>query len=509
MNPPAGPERRYITAALMLVMVLASMEQTITSTAMPTIIADVHGLEHYSWVASIYLLACTVTMPLYGRLADAVGRKRTILSAIVIFAAASVAASFARTMPELILCRGLQGLGAGGIMPVTLTILGDIFTLAERAKIQGLFSSIWGTSSLAGPALGALLVKTLGWRSVFYVNLPLAAIAVTVLAWHYHEQKQAHETDLDLPGLGLLALGCAALLLLVSHVGAAGASWWWAPLLLVTTAGAMALFARHEKRAAHPIMDPRLMFSRAIWPNMAGSLLLGAGFLCLDTYVPLYVQHGRGGGIGAAAGVVTPVMFTWALSSLLAATLIVRWGFRRTAMLGSVLIVVGFTGLVICALTHASHTVLTAVLALTGLGFGPSSMSYLLGAQQTAEWRHRGIVTSGVIFCRTMGGALGVGALGAMFNVISARQMAHLRSQGIDPTHLFDRDVGATAPGVPPQLTQAVQHLFSSGLTWVFVGMLVFAVMQVAITMWVRRGTEGPGLDRAQLREAAAESMAG
>src|SRR5580698_3227672 len=183
-NPPGGLtapqmgrakgnlDRRAVTAALMLVMVLASMEQTVTSTAMPTIIGSLHGLEHYSWVASIYLLACTVSMPLYGRLADALGRKRVILVAISLFAISSLLASTARTMPQLILFRGLQGLGAGGIMPVVLTILGDIFTLKERVKIQGLFSAIWGTASLAGPALGWFLVSTLGWRSIFFVNLP-------------------------------------------------------------------------------------------------------------------------------------------------------------------------------------------------------------------------------------------------------------------------------------------------------------------------------------------------
>src|SRR5258706_1248058 len=156
----------------MLVMVLASMEQTVTSTVMPTIIGDMHGLAHYSCVASIYLLACTVSMPLYGRLADAIGRKRVIVGAIVIFALGSMLASMSHSMGQLIVYRGIQGLGAGGIMPVVLTILGDIFTLKERATIQGLFSALWGTASLAGPALGAFLVSTLWWRSVFFVKLP-------------------------------------------------------------------------------------------------------------------------------------------------------------------------------------------------------------------------------------------------------------------------------------------------------------------------------------------------
>src|SRR3954447_3342917 len=195
--PPRPLDRRYVTAALMLVMVLASMEMTITSTAMPTIIGELHGLEHYAWVSSVFMLALTVSQPLYGRLADAFGRKRVILVAITLFCAASLLASTAHSMIQLVFYRGIQGLGAGGIMPVVLTILGDIFTLAERAKIQGLFSAIWGGSALAGPMLGAWLVNSFGWRSIFWINLPLGLLGMAVLMWKYHDQERPHSTDLD------------------------------------------------------------------------------------------------------------------------------------------------------------------------------------------------------------------------------------------------------------------------------------------------------------------------
>ena len=194
-----GLDRRAVTAALMLVMVLASMEQTITSTAMVTIIGALQGFQHYAWVASIYLLCCTVTMPLYGRLADVLGRKPVIMFSIALVLAASLLAGegAAHSMLQLICFRGLQGLGAGGIMPVVLTILSDIFTLEERAKIQGLFSAVWGTSSLAGPALGAFLVNTLSWRWIFYVNLPFGLLGLGVLLWKYHDREKPHSTDLD------------------------------------------------------------------------------------------------------------------------------------------------------------------------------------------------------------------------------------------------------------------------------------------------------------------------
>jgi MFS family permease len=330
-NLTASPDvisRRYVTGALMLVMVLASMEQTVSSTAMPTIIGELHGFEHYAWVASIYLLACTVSMPLYGRLADALGRKKVIVTAILLFCVASVLAASARNMPQLIVYRGLQGLGAGGIMPVVLTILGDIFTLEERARVQGLFSAIWGTASLAGPALGAFLVNTLGWRSIFFINLPFGALGLIVLIWKYHDREKPHSTDLDLPGVIGLAIACMGLLAAVSLFGSESWSWTWGGALIAVSIVAAVLFIRHEIRAGNPIMPPALMMNRNIGPALLAGMILGVGIFGLDTYVPLYVQGGRGGGAMAAAGVVTPVMLMWALSSFVAAPLVIRWGFR-------------------------------------------------------------------------------------------------------------------------------------------------------------------------------------
>jgi EmrB/QacA subfamily drug resistance transporter len=475
----AGVDRRFVTAALMLVMVLASMEMTITSTAMPTIIGDLHGLEHYSWVASIYLLASTITMPLYGRLADALGRKRVILGAIVLFMCGSIFAAFSRSMAQLIAFRAIQGLGAGGIMPVVLTILGDIFTLEERARIQGLFSLVWGSAALLGPTLGAFLVHALGWRSVFWVNVPLGALGLVMLLWKYKDLEKPHKTDLDLPGIAALSLAGISLLALVSRLGPDG--WSTAALVALATVGAACcgFLVWHERRAEHPVLPPELLVRRSIGPPILAAFLFGAGFLCLDTYVPLYVQGGRGGGVGAAAGVVTPVMLTWALSSMLAAPFLVRWGFRKTAFVGTLLIVAGFAGLLICAWTGAPRWLITAVLAITGFGFGPASMSQLLAAQDSVAWQQRGIVTSAVGFFRTIGGALGIGLLGAMFNALIAKDLAWLREQGVTPGSLLDPH---SAKGLPPQVAAQAQSAIARGLTWVFAAMLAIALLQLAVT---------------------------
>ena len=471
--------RKFVTAALLIVMVLVSMEMTITSTAMPTIIGELHGLEHYSWVASIYLLACTVTMPLYGRMADAFGRKRVVLAAIAVFCVASLLASFAQSMTQLILFRGLQGLGAGGVMPVVLTILGDIFTLEERARIQGFFSAVWGTSSLAGPALGALLVNTLGWRSVFWVNLPLGLLGLGVLAWKYHERREPHEMDLDLPGVASLSLASVALLALVSRLGPDGWSWPMIAVLVAATVAALAFFARHEKRVAHPILPTEVVLRRQVGPAILGSCLFGAAFLSLDTYVPLYVQGGLGGDATAAAGVVTPVMLTWALSGVVAAPLLVRWGFRRTATLGATLIVIGFTGLLVCAAIGAPRWLMTATLAITGFGFGPASMSFLISAQESVTYTQRGTVTSAISFFRTMGGAVGIGLFGAMFNVLTAAQSCKLEAAGVKAAELLDPHA---RQNVPPELLAASHRMIAGGLTWVFAAMLAVTLVLWAVT---------------------------
>lgn len=477
---PALADRRYITAAMMLVMVLASMEMTVTSTAMPTIIGELHGLAHYSWVASIYLLACTVSMPLYGRLADAWGRKRVVLAAIGLFCAASALAAASRSMTQLIVFRGLQGLGAGGIMPVVLTILGDIFTLEERARIQGAFSAVWGGAALAGPALGAVLVNTLGWRWVFLINLPLGAAGLAVLAWKYHDREKPHTTDLDLPGIALLAAACGAVLALVSGLGPGG---WSPPVvagLLVTAVLAAVGFVRVERGAANPVLPPSLLLHRVIGPSMVGSFLLGICFLGVDTYVPLYVQGAKGGGAAAAAWVVTPVMLAWATSGIFAATMVIRWGFRRTAVLGSGLTVLSFAGLVACAAADAPSWVLTLVLLAAGLGFGPASMSYLLASQGAVAWQQRGIVTSNNQFFRTIGGAIGIGLLGMMFNVLAAARLEPLRAAGVNVAGLLDPHARAA---VPAETLRAAGGAIAHGLTWVFVAMLVAAVAQLGVTL--------------------------
>jgi MFS family permease len=240
------------------------------------------------------------------------------------------------------------------------------------------------------------------------------------------------------------------------------------------------MFVRVEFRAANPILPPVLMIRRAIGPSLVGSCLLGVGFLSLDTYVPLYVQGAKGGGAAAAAAVVTPVMLAWAASGVIVAPLIVRWGFRRTALVGCALTLASFTGLFACALVDAPKWVLTAALLASGFGFGTASMPYLLAAQEAVAWQQRGIITSAVSFFRTMGGAVGIGVLGMLFNVLTAPRLNALRGLGVNPAELMDPHVRQQ---VPPDALQSASAIIGRGLTWVFAAMVLAAAAQLAITV--------------------------
>jgi MFS family permease len=414
VSPRFDPKRRRaVTAALVLVTALASFESTVISTAMPTIIGDLGGLPLYSWVFAIYLLTSTVMMPVYGRLADIYGRRRILLVAIGIFVGGAVICAFARTMPQLIGARAVQGLGAAGLVPVALTVSGDLYSLKERARVQGLFSGVWGFASLVGPLAGAWMTMSFGWRSIFTINVPLGIVAFALVATQMRESRAALPDPLDLAGSAALAGGVSALLFAVLQ-RAGGFTVGVRATLLVTGLAALAVFVRIQTRRDHPLIPPALFRHMRTAAPYLGGILLGTTIFGIDTFVPLFVQGARGGTAGAAGAVVTPLVFLWALSATVAARLIIRFGFRRTARWGALLILAGLAALCAAAWLNASVPWISAACAIVGAGLGPCSMSQVLAIQNVVPERQRGVATSLVPFFRTIGGSLGVGALGGL-----------------------------------------------------------------------------------------------
>jgi MFS family permease len=318
-------------------------------------------------------------------------------------------------MPQLIAARGLQGLGAAGLVPIALTVSGDLFSLEERARVQGLFSSVWGTASLVGPLLGAWMTMTFGWRSIFTINVPLGIVAFGLVATQMIESRSPLADPLDLAGAATLAGGVTALLFAVLHrPGDNGLGLAPRLALFAAAAASLATFARLQARRTHPLIPPGLFRRIETAAPYFGGILLGTTIFGVDTFVPLFVQGARGGSAGAAGAVVTPLVFFWAASATLAARLIVRFGFRRTAQWGALLILAGLGGLVAGAWTNASVPWISAACAVVGAGLGPSSMSQVLAIQHAAAERERGVATSLVPFFRAVGGSIGVGALGGL-----------------------------------------------------------------------------------------------
>jgi EmrB/QacA subfamily drug resistance transporter len=488
-EPSAMPGRAMVTLALLLAMTVAALEQTVVSTAMPSIIAQLKGLDIYPWVFSAYLLAATVSTPLYGKLADVFGRKRVLLFGLGLFALGSMLSGMARSMPQLIGMRVVQGLGAGALGPIVLTMLGDLFTLRERAKVQGLFSAVWGGASLIGPALGGVLTDQLSWRWVFFVTVPFGVVSAWILAWYVHEKvERKANVPIDWPGAAFLAASTFLLLLAVLRGGELTLS--GTGVLLALAAALLALFVVQERRAIDPVLPLDLVLSPHIAAANVGSFLIGGLLFGIDTYVPLFVQGVRGGTATQAGRIITPLFLSWSISVAVAAKVVVRFGFRKTAVVGSMLIASGTLGLVMGAMhPSASGPWFLAGMVVLGMGMGPTSLSYILSVQHEVNWGRRGVATGAVTFLRTMGGALGVGILGATLGYELAGRLAGVRGLGVDVAAALRPE---THRLLAPEQLAAVQDALGRSLRDVLLQMLAMSVVAIAFSTGLRGGRAAP-----------------
>ena len=484
-DSPTG--RAIVMVALMLSMAVVSLEQTVVSTAMPSIIAKLRGLEIYPWVFSAYLLAATVTTPIYGKLADLLGRKRVLLFGLGLFALGSMLSGLSRSMPELIAMRVLQGLGAGAVAPIVLTLLGDLFTLEQRARVQGWFSAVWGVSSLAGPALGGELTDRLSWRWVFFVSVPFGVVAAWILARHVHEKVERDEVrPIDWPGALLLAAGST---LLLAVLNGDGRSWARGARLMAGAVVLLVLFVHRERRAADPILPIDLVVAPHVAAAIAGSFLIGVLLFALDTYIPLFVQGVRGGSATQAGRTITPLFLMWSMSVAIAAAVVVRFGFRRMAVIGTVLIASGLIELAVGASRPEwSGPLFLSGMVVIGLGFGPASLSYILAVQHAVAWGRRGVATGAITFFRTMGGALGVGVLGALLGFALSRRLAASRTAGIDVAAALRP---ATHARLTPEQLHVVQDALGRSLRDLFLQMFALAVLAIICSIGLPGGRAG------------------
>ncbi|WNG30119.1 MFS transporter [Cystobacter fuscus] len=400
-------QRPLTTLALALCLFMAALEMTVVSTAMPTVVSDLGGLHSYAWVFTAYMLASTITVPIYGKLSDLYGRKPVLLFGVGLFLVGSIASGLATSMGMLIAFRTLQGLGAGAMQPVALTVVGDLYTLEQRARVQGAFSAVWGIAGLVGPLTGGLIVKYLTWHWIFFVNVPIGVGAMLLLGVFFHERVQRKPQRLDIAGAVLLSVGVVLLL-----IGVQGMEH---QLPALVGAGVLlAAFVFVELRAAEPLLPMSLFRIPAIAiSSVAGALFSSAQFGA-TTYVPLYVQAVLGGSPTLAGGMITPMIVGWPLASLLAGRLILRMGFRPLIIGGFGMAGAGTALMALLLKPGASLLVPEVAMGVFGLGLGFASTSLLIAVQTSVGWELRGVATASNMFFRTIGGALGVGLMGGV-----------------------------------------------------------------------------------------------
>jgi EmrB/QacA subfamily drug resistance transporter len=400
-----------ITLATLVGTFLAALDSTVVGTAMPTVIGELGGLELYPWAFASYLLAATVTGPIFGKLSDTYGRKPVYLAGIFLFLLGSVLAGTSQSMGALILFRTLQGLGAGAVQPVAITIMGDIFELETRARVQGLFGAVWGISAVIGPAAGGFITDLISWRWVFYVNVPFGIVAAILLAATLTESFERRERSPDYLGTALLAGGLVAVLLalLGGELSVATLALFLGGLIVLS------LFVVVERRVADPVVPLDLFSERIIAVSALGNVAMGGVLLGVSVYVPLFVQGALGGTAITAGAAVASLSIGWPIGSFVGGRLLLLTGYRATLLLGSALLALGSA---LCVPMDGGTSLAYVVVAVVviGLGLGFSSTSYLVSVQNAVPWRRRGVATSSVVFFRTVGGSLGVAVMGAFLN---------------------------------------------------------------------------------------------
>lgn len=414
-------ERGPVLLSLMLATGLIAMDATILATAVPSVVHDLGSYQQFPWLFSVYLLAQAVSVPIYSKLADTVGRKPILLIGIALFLIGSILCGVAWSMPSLILFRLVQGLGAGAVGPMAMTIVGDIYTVSERAVVQGYIASVWAISSVVGPALGGVFSQLDMWRLIFFINVPLCLIAGWMLLRHFHEQAERRRHRIDYLGAVLLTIGLTGLILGVLEGGNAWA-WLSAQSLLCFIGGAVALvlFALVERRAPEPIIDLRLISSRLILTTTLASFAIGALLTGVTSFAPAYLE-GSIGVVPLLSGLAVAAMtLGWPLSAANAGRLYLRRGFRFTALIGSGIATVGALGLALIG-PYPNAFSLAAVAFVIGFGLGWTAAPTLIVAQASVGWGERGAVTGMNTFARSAGAAVGVAVYGAISNAVMAR----------------------------------------------------------------------------------------
>jgi EmrB/QacA subfamily drug resistance transporter len=483
------PRVRLIFGALMLVLLLASLDQTIVSTALPTIVGELGGIEHLSWVVTAYLLATTVSGPLYGKLGDLYGRKLLLQSAIGIFLAGSVLCGIAQNMPELIVFRAIQGLGGGGLMVTTMAIVGDIIPPRDRGRYQGYFGAVFGLSTVIGPLLGGFFVDSLSWRWIFYVNMPVGGIALAVIAAVFHARPDHVRHAIDYLGASLLA-GALTAIVLFTSLGGTTYPWGSTTILVMITLGIvltvaflLVAFVFAERRATEPILPLELFRNRIFTVCAAIGFIIGFALFGSVTYLPIFLQIVKGRSPTSSGLQLTPMMAGLLVTSIISGRLISKFGrYKPFPVAGTAVMTAGMvllSGLGI----HSSGLYTSLSMLVLGLGLGAVMQVLVLAVQNAVDYRNMGVATSGSLLFRQIGGSIGIAIFGAIF---ANRLRGELAAKLPPGAHVPKTVSPSVVRQLPPAVHEGYVHAVAAALHPVFVVAAVISALSFLLT-WLLR----------------------
>lgn len=482
-------KRPLVLASIMLAMFLAAIEATIVSTAMPSIAADLGGFSLYSWVFSAYLLTNAGTVLIFGKLSDLFGRKPIFLIGISVFLLGSISCAMAGSMETLIAARFFQGIGAGALMPIATTIVGDIYTKEERAKIQGYLSSVWGISAISGPALGGLFVDVLSWHYVFLMNIPLGLLAMLGIILFFHENLEKEKQSIDFMGSIWLILFVSSLLMLLVE-GGVGIPW-GSPLMYLLLGFSLfgfILFILQERRAKDPMMPFSIWKYRSIGVANVTSLTTGMILIGVSSYLPAFVQGVMERSATVAGFTLTTMSIGWPIAATVAGRLLLKIGFRTTSILGGISLIIG--GIFFFMLSPEKGPIWAGAGSFfIGVGMGLSSTSFIVSIQTTVSWKLRGIATASNMFMRSIGSALGAALLGGILN---NRINGFIEEEGMSDNISVDTTNQLMDPNQRMLLNEEARGLLQEALTvglhHVYIGLFVLAVISFVLITWLPKG---------------------
>lgn len=416
--------RKLVTTFLMAGIFLSAMEATIVATAMPTIVGKLGGFSHFTWVFSVFLLTQAATIPIYGKLADLYGRKSIFAIGAVLFIIGSGLCGVAHSMTQLIVFRAIQGLGAGSVLPTAMTIVGDLYPGKERAKVQGLLSSVWAIAAVIGPALGGIIVQTIGWQWVFEVNVPFGIITSVGVMVFLHEKVEHHGHKIDYTGALVLVTSIIALLFALMQAGVRWA--WTSPQLIgmiILSIGLFGAFLWIESRAEEPVLPLNVMRQPMVLASNICAIITGGLTVGASAFLPTFAQGVLGTSAIIAGGTIVTLSIGWPIASTLTGRLIWRYGYRKIEIAGLIFCILGsvfFLGI------NASSSPLYLAFCsfIMGIGLGLASTTQLVAVQSTVNWKQRGIATSSVMFSRILGSTLLVAVLGTVVNTSLVNSLA-------------------------------------------------------------------------------------